>query len=287
MAPRRSDGGWEYFAPSTPLRVEGGIATSKKRGQMAEAWWSQRFVDVLESYGLGGRMQRGRRYARQGQVLSLDVAPGELRAKVQGSRRTPYTVSVKAASPTSRQWKAIEDAFRARVGFVARLLAGEVPPELEDAFADAGVKLLPARWSDLRADCSCPDWGDPCKHVAAVLYVFADLLDVDPWLLLQWRGRTRDEILAAVGAAAAGAAAAEDHGLPVWWPVTPGRAAPIVGRVELPPAEPPDPPARALGRLEAFELDVGAGSAPAPLAGLLAPLYAQVTSADDLPPEER
>jgi uncharacterized Zn finger protein len=178
--PRRWDDPWQRYPASVPLRAEGGIATSKQRGQMASTWWSQRLVELLDSYGLGARMQRGRRYARQGQLVSFDVQPGVLVAQVQGSRRTPYVVTVAATALTDAQWAAIEDAMQARVAFAARLLAGEVPPELEEVFDSAGVRMLPVRWADVRATCSCPDWESPCKHLAAVLYVFADRLDDDP-----------------------------------------------------------------------------------------------------------
>ena len=136
-------------------------------------------------------MQRGRRYARAGQVLSLDVESGVLAATVQGSRPSPYSVTIGLAPPSAAQWSGIEKAMSAKVGFVARLLAGEVPPDLEDVFRAAGVPLFPRSYRELRTNCSCPDWEDPCKHLAAVLYVFADQLDADPWLILAWRGRTR------------------------------------------------------------------------------------------------
>ena len=178
-----------------PLPAADGLATSKQRGAMAATWWSRRFVDVLESYGLGTRMQRGRRYARAGQVLSFDVQPGIIVAQVQGSRRTPYVVTVAVAQPTAEQWASVDAALASRVGFVARLLAGEVPADLEDVFRDAAVELFPPSWSTLDARCSCPDWENPCKHIAAVLYLFADRLDGDPWLLLAWRGRGRDQLL--------------------------------------------------------------------------------------------
>ena len=191
---------------------------------MAESWWSKRFVDVLESYGLGGRMTRGRTYARKGQVLTLAVSEGLLVSQVQGSRTVPYAVTIRLKTPTSKQWTKIDDALRARVGYAARLLAGEVPTDLEAVFADAGCPLFPARWLDLRATCSCPDWGDPCKHQAAVLYVFADQLDTDPWRLLAWMGRTRDEIVALfAGHGDQGADVAAE--VAPWWPLRPGTSA--------------------------------------------------------------
>ena len=224
---------------------------------MAATWWSRRFVEVLESYGLGTRMQRGRRYARSGQVLSLDVHAATIAAQVQGSRRTPYLVTVSLPEPTPAQWQAIDAAMRAKVGFVARLLAGEVPADLEEVFRAAGVALFPRTWKELRARCSCPDWENPCKHIAAVLYVFADQLDTNPWLLLAWRGRSREEILDPLrgGSVADGAA---DEVAP-WWPFNgpsmpqPGDLPPPAGDAQ--PADPADPDA-VLDGLEVLDLTV-------------------------------
>jgi len=224
---------------------------------MAATWWSRRFVDVLESYGLGTRMQRGRRYARTGQVLTLDVSAGTIAAQVQGSRRTPYLVTVALPEPTPRQWKAIDGAMRAKVGFVARLLAGEVPPDLEEVFHATGVALFPRTWKELRARCSCPDWENPCKHIAAVLYVFADQLDADPWLLLAWRGRTREEILGPLRGTTGPAAMADE--VAPWWPFTgatmpqPGDLPPPAGDVQ--PADPAHPDA-VLDGLEVLDVTV-------------------------------
>lgn len=214
---RSWDDAWHNYPESKPIPTEGGIATSKARGRMADAWWSQRLVDLLDSYGLGTRMQRGRRYARQGQLLHFEVQPGHLVAQVQGSRRAPYVVTAAAPALSDVQWGEVEVAMRARVGFAARLLAGEVPPELEAVFDDAGVALLPTRWGDMQASCSCPDWENPCKHLAATLYVFADRLDSDPWLLLAWRGRTREQLLAHL----ADAAPETRSEIAPWWPLSP------------------------------------------------------------------
>jgi hypothetical protein len=126
-------------------------------------------------------------------------------------------VSIAAAPPSPEQWAHVDAELAARVGFVARLMAGEVPPDLEDVFDAASVALFPRAWAQLDSTCSCPDWENPCKHIAAVLYVFADQLDADPWLLLEWRGRTRDQVLAPLRADV-------DAGSPVapWWPFGPG-----------------------------------------------------------------
>jgi uncharacterized Zn finger protein len=277
MATRRWDDRWQRYAESVPLPAQDGLVTSKQRGAMAASWWSRRFVDVLESYGLGTRMQRGRRYARAGQVLSLDVQAGMLVAQVQGSRRTPYVVTVAAAPPSAEQWASVDAALASRVGVVARLLAGEVPDDLEAVFRAASVDLFPVSWSALAARCSCPDWENPCKHIAAVLYVFADQLDDDPWLLLTWRGRSRDQLLDPMRARAGGVVAASGSTVAPWWPFADGAPLPAgLGADrdgEL--VEPPDAPDVVLRRLAALDVDVRGE----PIADLLSGAYEIVCGA--------
>jgi len=258
MARRRWDDRWQRYPESMPLPAADGLATSKQRGAMAATWWSRRFVDVLESYGLGTRMQRGRRYARAGQVLSFDVQPGVIVAQVQGSRRTPYVVTVAVTQPTAEQWASVDAALASRVGFVARLLAGEVPVDLEDVFRDASVELFPASWATLDARCSCPDWENPCKHIAAVLYLFADRLDGDPWLLLAWRGRGRDQLLGPLRARAGAPAAAGGSAIAPWWPFADGAHLPAGTAVATGSAiaEPPDPHDIVLRRLDVLDVEI-------------------------------
>ncbi len=179
----------------------------KTQEPLASQWWSQRFTAVLEGYGLGPRMERGRRYARSGKVTELLVKAGRLEARVQGSRATPYRVSVRSEAASKAQWRSLELLFASRLGWAAQLLAGEVPANLEAAFAEAGVALFPHRWADLQVRCGCPDNAEPCKHIAAVLYVFAQQLDGDPWLLLAWHGRDRQTLLQALQQGPAGPAA--------------------------------------------------------------------------------
>jgi uncharacterized Zn finger protein len=180
---------------SRPLRVTGGLAVRSKRGQIGEAWWSRRFLQVLESLQLGGRLARGRNYARQGQVMSLTVEPGSVRADVQGSRSHPYAVHLTLPELTRPQWDHVESAFAGAALFRAALLAGELPPEIEDVFAACGTPLFPTAAAELGMECSCPDWSVPCKHVAAVCYVLAEAFDADPFLVLAWRGRDKESLL--------------------------------------------------------------------------------------------
>ena len=270
--PRRRntwDDRWHRFPTSTPRPTEDGIATRKQRGKMADTWWSNRLVELLDSYGLGSRMQRGRRYARQGQLTAFDVEPGRVTARVQGSRAAPYAVRVDFPELTDRQWDAVQHEIESRLQFPARLLAGEVPPELEAVFADAGVPLLPRRWYDLHAVCTCPDPEVPCKHIAATLYVLADRLDDDPWLLLTWRGRDRDELLAHLGSTADDRAAVAP-----WWPLVPGAPLPIDSGVT--DAWVGGDPGAALARLGPLDIAVR----DRPITELLAGAYPHLTLDD-------
>jgi uncharacterized Zn finger protein len=179
-----------------PRRVEGGLRARSTRGAIGTSWWSRRFLDVLESFALGGRLTRGRSYARAGQVLALDVAPGTVSAQVQGSRPTPYRVRVGLPVFDEATWTRLEELLAAQALFSARLLAGDLPPELERLFDDAGAPLFPAVVGDLDMRCSCPDFAVPCKHLAATFYLLAEAFDVDPFQLLHWRGRSRERLLA-------------------------------------------------------------------------------------------
>lgn len=193
--PRRR-GGWNEFSTSRPLPVEDGLKARSRRGPIGERWWSQRFIAALERLEEGGRLERGRAYARAGQVLELHVDPGLVTAKVQGSRPRPYRVEIGLAPLGDADWQRAETAIAGRAVFLARLLSGEMPDEIEEAFAACSLSLFPAHSDDLTPDCSCPDWARACKHVAAVYYLLAERFDADPFLILAWRGRPRDRLLA-------------------------------------------------------------------------------------------
>jgi uncharacterized Zn finger protein len=191
---RPADGWWP--PASKPIVVEGGVKARSKRGQIGDTWWSRRFIAVLESFGLGSRMQRGKHYARAGQVLSLEIVPGQVRASVQGSRSKPYRVFIETEILSDSEWSRIEDVMASRAVFSAKLLSGEMPEEIEEAFVESSTTLFPDSGDDLVSACSCPDWENPCKHVAAVFYLMAEAFDDDPFLIFAWRGRARDVMLA-------------------------------------------------------------------------------------------
>jgi uncharacterized Zn finger protein len=191
-------GPWADWPPSRPIRVEGGIKARSKRGAIGEQWWSRRFIAVLESYGMSGRLARGRSYARAGQVLDFKLSQGKVTAHVQGSRPRPYQVRIGVLPLTTAQWRRVQERLAGQALFRAKLLAGEMPHEIEEVFAACGTPLFPRLASDLDMRCSCPDWEVPCKHLAAVCYVLAEEFDRDPFAMLAWRGKGRDELLAAL-----------------------------------------------------------------------------------------
>ncbi len=193
---------WRDWEPTRPIRVEGGIRAKSKRGSIGQQWWSRRYIGVLESYGMSGRLSRGRSYARSGQVVAFTLSSGKVTAKVQGSRPKPYDVRIGVPALTKAQWRRVEERLASQALFRAKLLAGEMPHEIEEVFADCGAPLFPDDFDDMDMSCSCPDWGMPCKHLAAVCYVLAEAFDADPFAMLAWRGRSREELLSALRSAA-------------------------------------------------------------------------------------
>ena len=186
--PDRRGGPW-WPPASRPRAVEGGLKARSTRGAIAQTWWSGRFIAVLEAIIVGGRLQRGRNYARRGQVLSMDVTAGLVSALVQGSRVQPYRVRIGLDAFGQPEWAAAERALAGSAWYSAKLLAGEMPEDIEDVFAELGLALFPASATELSMYCSCPDWQVPCKHIAAVFYLLAEAFDDDPFRILAWRGR--------------------------------------------------------------------------------------------------
>jgi uncharacterized Zn finger protein len=187
-------GGW--YKPSPRIRTDKGIKARSRRGAFGESWWGKRWVEALERMGWGSRLTRGKTYARQGQVLSIDFAGPKIQAKVQGSRSTPYSVTIELRALSDAQWAQVIDALSQQAIFAAKLLAGEMPEDIGGAFDAAGVPLFPKNARDLSTSCSCPDSANPCKHIAAVYYLLGERFDDDPFLIFQARGRSREQLIA-------------------------------------------------------------------------------------------
>jgi len=191
---------WSDWDSPKPRRPANGIKAQTQRGTFGATWWAGRWLAALEQLVDVGRLTRGRSYARSGQVTKLDVGPSGVDARVQGSRPTPYSVSMRFRTLDDAEWDAVIRALAGEALYAARLLSGEMPEQIEDAFQTAGVTLFPASDNDLQTDCTCPDWANPCKHVAAVFYLLGERFDADPFLMFELRGRTKDQIIAALRA---------------------------------------------------------------------------------------
>ena len=199
MARRRRSSYYDDYWPSyqsSPIRVEDGIKAKSRSGKFGENWWAKRWSKALQGLMDSGRLSRGRSYARQGQVLNIDVEAGAVSARVQGSRPTPYKVKIRLNPLSDRQWEVVLDALSEQALFSAQLLNGEMPPEVEQVFDGVGVPLFPTSRRDLKTDCSCPDSANPCKHIAAVYYLLGERFDENPFLIFELRGHSQEQVAA-------------------------------------------------------------------------------------------
>lgn len=198
---------FRYPRRSRPRQVKGGIRAQSKRGSFGQSWWAKRWIAVLEGFQLGARLQRGRAYARGGQVTAIDIGKGVIHASVQGSRPKPYEVTIEVSPLAASDWQKAAGTIAGQALFGAKLLAGEMPQEIESAFRDAGLSLFPEHGNDLKTACSCPDASNPCKHIAAVYYLLGEEFDRDPFLIFKMRGIGREEFLGLLGGVAEKASA--------------------------------------------------------------------------------
>ncbi|WP_329128841.1 SWIM zinc finger family protein [Streptomyces caniferus] len=169
-------------------------ARTGARGLFAESWWGSAWLDALETTALdGARLARGRTYARDSHVDTINVTPGRIVATVRGSRPRPYSAEIRLRTLSDQEWDGLLDAIAAEPGQLTALLSKKLPR----ALAEGEVRLLPGP-GDLVPRCSCPDQGRPCKHAAALCFQVARLLDADPFVLLLMRGRGERELLDAL-----------------------------------------------------------------------------------------
>ena len=170
--------------------------------QFSKTWWGKRFIAALEVLTDSGRLGRGRSYARNGKIKEYHINKGKITAKVRGSvnpyfgvyKEPLYNTTIEIEPIAPADWSKAISYLGSKASFVSKLLLGEVPDNIEEAFSQVNLNLLPCSDKDLNTDCSCPDWSNPCKHIAGVYYLVAAELDQDPFLLFELRGISRSQL---------------------------------------------------------------------------------------------
>jgi len=166
-----------------------------RKNEFGSSWWAQKWNNALESYGWSNRLQRGRSYARSGHVLDVKLQPGLVEALVEGTRPRPYSVKIKIDTLSDLEWGTVIEKMAQKAIFSAKLLAGEMPENIEEAFALAGVRLFPESARMIHTSCSCPDYANPCKHIAAVYYILGQEFDRDPFMIFRLRGMDKEDLM--------------------------------------------------------------------------------------------
>jgi len=163
--------------------------------QAKQTWWSQRFIEVLESFRLGSRLARGKAYAQESKVLKLSISSGIVTSSVQGSRKAHYKIAIRLNPLSDNAWRQVMQNMTRKAIYTVELLQDKMPRDIEEVFQSAKTSLFPASLEELDSSCDCPDWSNPCKHIAATYYVLAQHFDLDPFLIFVWRGRLKTQIL--------------------------------------------------------------------------------------------
>jgi uncharacterized Zn finger protein len=199
--------------------------------EFSRTWWGQRFLAALEQFTDTARLGRGRAYARGGRILDYKLADGTVTARVRGSVN-PYfgvytepiyhtSITIKAISATN--WTKVMRQISSRADLVTKLLMNEMPDTIEEAFSASSLHLLPHSERDFVTHCSCPDYANPCKHIAGVYYLLASDLDRDPFVMFELRGLSRENLRTELAHSPLGqilASALNSNELPPLQPVT-------------------------------------------------------------------
>ncbi len=164
--------------------------------QTNNAWWARRWQTWLKQLGLDSDAEGGLRGCR---VKRMEISPGLIQAQVQDRELGAVAVEIRLPVLQDAQWERVIEALGGQAIYAAQLLAGNMPPEIEDVFAQAGASLLPASLDEVQQSCStCPPGARPCRPLAAVYWQLGEMVEEDPWLLLRLRGRDRQQVLTSI-----------------------------------------------------------------------------------------
>ncbi len=153
-----------------------------------KTWWGSEWLRALSHIDYANRIPRGATYARRGAVVKMEIIGNTIKAKVSGSRRTPYKVQIVVPAFEKKEVDKLIAQLAERPALISKLLNRELSPEIMDICKRIGLQVFPKRWDDLEMSCSCPDWAVPCKHLAAVIYMMSREIDNDPFLVFKIHG---------------------------------------------------------------------------------------------------
>jgi uncharacterized Zn finger protein len=170
--------------------------------KFTRSWWGDRFITALESFTESGRLGRGRAYARGRKVQRFEIKGNRITAQVLGSvnpyfgvyQEPIYNILIELKPIHKADWTTAIQLLASNASMVSKLMLNEVPDDIETVFAHVNLNLLPQNYRDFTTECSCPDYSNPCKHIAGVYYLVAAQLDQDPFLLFELRGLSRMEL---------------------------------------------------------------------------------------------
>lgn len=156
--------------------------------KFGNTWWGKEWLNAFNNIYDSNRLPRGQRYARNGSVVSLELAAGKVEGKVQGSYPRPYKIQINVHVLSKQEQQIVLDTITNNPFYLAQLLAAKLPPALNQDLAKRGVKLFPQNWNDFSGSCSCPDYANPCKHLAAIIYQIANKIDLNPFVVFELKG---------------------------------------------------------------------------------------------------
>ena len=162
----------------------------------AKTSWGKQWIQSNLKIGRPFRMQRGIEYVKdKRRIDNLSIIPGQIFATVQGTAPTPYRVKINFETILEKDWKILLEKLTNRTINLIELLEGSLPEEIITIFNESNYSLFPDASKGLNATCSCPDKAIPCKHIASVILYLARVIDFNPFLLLELRGKAKSEIL--------------------------------------------------------------------------------------------
>ncbi len=151
--------------------------------QFGRTWWGEQWLKSLDRIDFSNRLPRGRSYANKGMVASVKINENMVQAKVKGSRPKPYDITLIVPPFFDEEKKIFIAGIKDNPLVVSQLLNRQLPKELLDIAEKNNIKIFPQSWQDIKLNCSCPDWAVPCKHLAAVIYIIANEIDQNPFLV--------------------------------------------------------------------------------------------------------